>query len=300
MHAQTSQANRLRATEFFEELQDIVCAKLDELDANEHFREDAWSHGDGGGGRTRILHDGAIFEKAGVNTSVVTGELSEALARRMNVPAQPFHATGISLVIHPLSQKVPAVRANFRYPELGNNDAWFGGGSDLTPWYLFDEDARHFHSVWKLACDRHDPEYYPKFKKWCDEYFFLKHRGEARGVGGIFFDYLPGDFEILFSFVRACGHSILESYVPIVERRRHLPWGDQERRWQLSRRGRHVELNLIYDRGTLFGLETRGRVESILVSLPPVAHWDYDFKPDPGSPEDRLLQVLRSPRGWTS
>jgi coproporphyrinogen III oxidase len=300
MHAQGTQPNWQRATEFFEELQDVICAKLNELDTRGHFREETWSHPGGGGGRTRVMQDGALFEKAGVNTSAVSGELTEVLARRMNVPPQSFSATGISLVIHPLNPMVPAVHANFRYLELGTADAWFGGGSDLTPSHLFDEDARHFHSVWKLVCDRHNPEYYPKFKKWCDEYFFLKHRGEARGIGGIFFDYLRGDFETLFSFVRACGHSVLESYVPIVERRKNLPWGGREKAWQLSRRGRYVEFNLIYDRGTLFGLETQGRVESILMSLPPLVRWGYDATQDPGSPEDRLVQVLRSPQDWTT
>jgi len=297
---QKSQARLLRATEFFEELQEIICSKLVELGSKERFTEDTWSHAGGGGGRTRVLQNGALFEKAGVNTSAVSGELSEELARRMNVSPQSFSATGISLVIHPLSPMIPAVHANFRYLELRSNDAWFGGGSDLTPSYLFDEDVRHFHSVWKLACDRHNPEYYPKFKQRCDEYFFLEHRREVRGVGGIFFDYLRGDFEALFSFVRACGYSILESYVPIVERRKYLPWGERERRWQLTRRGRYVEFNLMYDRGTLFGLETHGRIESILMSLPPLARWDYDVKPEPGSPEERLLQVLRTPQSWTA
>ena len=291
MQTQTSRPKKLRAKEFFEELQDIICAKLEELDAKEHFREDTWSRSDGGGGKTRILQNGALFEKAGVNTSAVAGELTEALARRMNVPPQRFYATGISLVVHPFSPMVPTIHANFRYLEVGSSDAWLGG-ADLTPFYLSEEDARHFHSVWKLACDRHDPEYYPKFKKWCDEYFFIKRRGETRGVGGIFFDYLRGDFEALFSFVQACGHSVLESYVPIVQRRKHQPWGEREKRWQLFRRGRYVEFNLLYDRGTLFGLETQGRTESVLLSLPLHARWEYNLKPEPGSAEDRLLHVL--------
>jgi coproporphyrinogen III oxidase len=289
-----------RATEFAEELQEVICAKLQEMDTKGHFAEEVWSHPSGGGGRTRVMQDGALFEKAGVNTSAVSGKLTEQLARRMNVPPQPFSATGISLVIHPINPMVPAMHANLRYLELGTADAWFGGGSDLSPSYLFDEDARHFHSVWKLACDRHNPEYYPRFKKWCDEYFFLKHRGEVRGIGGIFFDYLRGDFEPLFAFVRACGHSILEAYVPIVERRRNLPWGGREKQWQLTRRGRYVEFNLLYDRGTLFGLETGGRVDSILMALPPLVRWGNDAAPEPGSREERMLQVLRTPEEWAT
>ena len=289
-----------RAAEFFEELQEVICSKLQEMDTKGHFAEEVWSHPGGGSGRTSVMKDGTLFEKAGVNTSTVSGTLTEVLARRMSVSPQPFSATGISLIIHPISPMVPAMHANLRYIELGIADAWFGGGSDLTPFYLYDEDARHFHSVWKLACDRHNPEYYPRFKKWCDEYFFLKHRGEARGIGGIFFDYLRGEFATLFEFVRACGHSILEAYIPIVERRKNLPWGEREKEWQLTRRGRYVEFNLLYDRGTLFGLETGGRADSILISLPPLVRWGNDASPEPGSREDRLLQVLRTAQEWAT
>jgi coproporphyrinogen III oxidase len=285
--------------EYFERLQDEICSALEQLDGRERFREDLWSHADGGGGRTRVLQRGALFEKGGVNTSAVSGQLTPTLAARLNVDAQGFFATGISLVLHPFSPMIPSVHANFRYLELANGEFWFGGGADLTPFYLFEEDARHFHRVWKRACDQHNPGYYARFKKWCDEYFFLKHRGEARGIGGIFFDYLKGDFEQLFHFVKTCGNSFLDAYVPIVERRKEEPWGDVEKQWQLIRRGRYVEFNLLYDRGTLFGLETGGRTESILMSLPPVVRWDYAVHLNPHSPEEELVAVLRNPRAWT-
>lgn len=292
------QSNKQRAQRYFEQLQDIICSKLESLDGKARFVEDAWQHPEGGGGKTRVIQNGTIFEKGGVNTSGVSGTLTELLAQRLNVKLQKFFATGISLVIHPYSPMIPTVHANFRYLELENADAWFGGGADLTPYYLVEEDARHFHSVWKLACDKHDENYHPKFKKWCDEYFFIKHRNEARGIGGIFFDYLKGNFEQIFSFVQTCGNSFLDAYVPIVERRKHDQWGDQEKNWQLLRRGRYAEFNLVYDRGTLFGLETQGRVESILMSLPPLARWDYNIQPKQGSREAQLIEVLRQPKEW--
>lgn len=283
---------------FFQEVQKEICAELEKLDSKERFFEEIWQHAEGGGGVTRVLQQGNLFEKGGVNTSAVSGTLTDLLANRLTVPPQGFFASGISLVIHPLSPLVPTVHANFRYLELESGDAWFGGGSDLTPYYLFEEDARHFHSIWQQTCDRHDSTYYPKFKRSCDEYFTIKHRKEARGIGGIFFDYLKGDFERLFSFVQECGRSFLPAYVPIVERRKHEQWGEREREWQLHRRGRYVEFNLIYDRGTLFGLETQGRSESILMSLPPLVRWGYDVRPEPRSRESQLLEVLQNPREW--
>lgn len=287
------------AQTFFTTLRDGICAELERVDGKAKFVEDRWEHPESGGGETRVLQNGNVFEKAGVNISAVTTNLTETLAARLNVAPQNIFATGISLVVHPSSPMIPAVHMNLRYLELADGDAWFGGGADLTPSYLFDEDARHFHRVLKSVCDKHDPSYYPQFKKWCDEYFTVKHRGEGRGIGGIFFDYQRDDLESFFPFVRDVGNAFLKAYVPIVERRRSEPWGEKEKRWQLLRRGRYAEFNLVYDRGTLFGLETRGRVESILMSLPPEVLWLYNDTPQAGSPEAKLLDVLKSPREWT-
>jgi len=281
------------------------------------FQEDVWDRPGGGGGRTCVLVDGAVFEKAGVNFSDVHGELTPEFAQQLGregggsisapTPGDPgerrFFATGISLVLHPRSPRAPAVHANFRYLERGGS-WWFGGGADLTPYRLYEEDARHFHGVWKSVCDRHDPAYYPRFKKWCDEYFYLPHRRETRGVGGIFFDYLTGDFERLFAFWRDAGAAFLDAYVPIAERRSAESFSPEEREWQLLRRGRYVEFNLVYDRGTAFGLKTSGRAESILMSLPPLVRWGYDSGPASAGaaaksgPEAELLAVLRAPREW--
>jgi coproporphyrinogen III oxidase len=287
---------RERAERYFRELQDTISARLAGLDGI-GFREDLWVREGGGGGRTRVLENGNVFEKAGVNFSAVAGNLPEEFAAKIpRGTGTAFFATGISLVLHPGSPMIPTVHANFRYLEKGDA-AWFGGGADLTPYYPFEEDARHFHRVLKASCDRHDPEFYPRFKKWCDEYFFLRHRGETRGIGGVFFDYLEGDLERTFAFVRDIGSAFLEAYTPVVERRRGAPYGERHREYQLYRRGRYVEFNLLYDRGTIFGLETRGRTESILMSLPPVARWIYNFVPEPGSPEERSLEFFK-PREW--
>ncbi|MGB2869990.1 MAG: oxygen-dependent coproporphyrinogen oxidase [Bacteroidota bacterium] len=283
---------------YFEQLQTTICTKLEQVDGKKKFVEDVWRHAEGGGGKTRVLAGGGVFEKAGVNTSAVSGRLSEDLARRLEVKPQNFQATGISLVLHPTSPMIPTVHANYRYFRLETGDAWFGGGADLTPAYLFEDDARHFHATLKRVCNHHDPTYYPKFKKCCDEYFLIKHRNETRGIGGIFFDYLREDVEKLFAFVKDCGDSFLEAYVPIVKRRRTEPWGESERQWQLLRRGRYVEFNLVYDRGTVFGLETQGRTESILMSLPPFARWEYGAEARIGSREEELMKVLRKPREW--
>ena len=296
-----------QARKLFAELQDVICAALEELDGRARFQEDRWDHrtaGDppegGGGGITRVLAAGKVFEKAGVNLADVRGVLSERLAARLKVAPQPFGATGISLVIHPLSPMVPTVHLNLRHIHLPGEEgsAWFGGGADLTPYYLYEEDAVHFHSVWRDVCNRHDPGYYPRFKQWCDDYFHVTHRGEARGIGGIFFDDLRDDPEKVFRFVEDVGRNFVEAYRPIVQRRVSEKWWDREREWQLIRRGRYVEFNLIHDRGTLFGLETGGRTESILMSLPPAVHWAYDHRPEPESREAALLQHLRTPRSW--
>jgi len=287
-----------RASQFFLELQETICRRLEEADGAARFRTDRWNHAAGGGGITRVLEGGALFEKAGVNYSAVSSTLTERLAKRLNTTEQSIFATGISIVLHPLNPYVPTVHFNTRYLELESGTAWFGGGTDLTPWYLFEDDTRHFHATLKAACDRHDASYYPKFKKQCDEYFYLPHRKETRGVGGIFFDYLKGNFDTIFALVQDVGNSFLDSYLPIVAKRKAMPWGATEKEWQLIRRGRYVEFNLLYDRGTLFGLETGGRTESILMSLPPDVKWAYDFTPVPDSPEEKLLGVLQHPREW--
>ncbi|HME90347.1 MAG TPA: oxygen-dependent coproporphyrinogen oxidase [Myxococcaceae bacterium] len=285
-----------RMSRFVSSLQDEICAAVERLDGS-RFQEDAWTREGGGGGRTRVLERGAVFERAGVNSSAVHGELSEAFARRLQGEGRQFLATGLSLVLHPESPMVPTVHANFRLITQGAK-SWFGGGADLTPYYLFDEDAIHFHRTLKAACDRHDPAYYPRFKRTCDDYFRLRHRGESRGVGGLFFEDMGGDLEREFAFVQDCAKSFLPAYLPIVERRRALPFTSEQKAWQQIRRGRYVEFNLLYDRGTVFGLETSGRTESILMSLPPTARWVYDHHPAPGTEEARLLAVLRAPREW--
>jgi coproporphyrinogen III oxidase len=281
---------------YFKELQDRIAGAVEELD-DSRFREDAWAREGGGGGRTRVLEEGNVFEKAGVNFSSVHGNLPEEFAAKIPLGSgTKFFATGVSLVFHPRNPMVPAVHANFRYLEKGDAQ-WFGGGMDLTPYYPQAEDASHFHRTIKQACDRHDAGFYPRFKKWCDEYFALKHRGEMRGVGGIFFDYLQGDRQKHFNFVQDVGNAFLDAYIPIARRRMNEPYGEYERQYQLYRRGRYVEFNLLYDRGTIFGLETRGRTESILMSLPPLVRWVYDFKPNPGSREEKALEFYQ-PRDW--
>ncbi|MDQ3264487.1 MAG: oxygen-dependent coproporphyrinogen oxidase [Myxococcota bacterium] len=274
-----------------------ICEALERLDGSQRFREDRWERAGGGGGQARVLEEGAVFEKAGVNTSVVFGELPEAFARRLQGEGTTFWAGGISLVLHPRNPMVPTVHANFRFIQQGGK-AWFGGGADLTPYYLFDEDAQHFHRTLRAACDRHDPGYYPRFKHTCDEYFFLRHREEARGIGGIFFENLGGALLTERALVEDCARAFLPAYLPIVERRKDLPFSEAQRAWQEIRRGRYVEFNLVYDRGTTFGLETKGRTESILMSLPPRVRWVYDHHPAAGSEEARLVDVLRQPRNW--
>jgi len=286
-----------RAQEFFSCLQDNICRALEEADSQARFREDLWEREGGGGGRTRVIEGGALFEKAGVNFSAVHGELTEALAAKIGQGGErEFFATGVSLVLHPHNPYVPTVHANFRFLEKGDS-RWFGGGSDLTPYYPYREDVVHFHRTLKAACDHHDASYYTQFKKWCDEYFLIRHRGETRGVGGIFFDYLKDDLEQVFSFVREVGEAFLPAYLPIVERRRNQPYGEREREFQLIRRGRYAEFNLVYDRGTIFGLETRGRTESILMSLPPLARWAYDYQPLPGTAEAEAWKYFQ-PQDW--
>jgi coproporphyrinogen III oxidase len=289
-----------RAVAYFRGLQDAIGAGLEALDGLGKFREDSWLREGGGGGRSRVLTEGGVFEKAGVNFSEVHGELSAEFAGQLPGEGRAFTATGVSLVLHPRSPMLPTVHANFRFLTKGDR-WWFGGGADLTPYYPWREDVIHFHRTWKAVCERHPAVAdHGRFKRWCDEYFFLPHRGEPRGVGGIFFDYLAGDWEALFAFVRDCGDAFLAAYRPIVERRRDEPYTDRHRSFQEYRRGRYVEFNLLYDRGTVFGLKTGGRVESILMSLPPVARWQYEFRPEPGSREAALVEGFLKPRDWAA
>jgi coproporphyrinogen III oxidase len=286
-----------RAVTFFKGLQDRICAGLERADGGVPFREDSWTRPGGGGGRSRVIENGAVIEKGGVNFSEVFGEFSPEFAKQIPGDGLTFTAAGVSLVIHPRSPLVPTVHANFRHLTHGSK-SWFGGGADLTPYYPFKEDVVHFHKVWKRVCDRHaGVADYAKMKHDCDEYFFLKHRNEARGVGGIFFDYADAT-EATFDFVRDAADQFLEAYVPIVERRKGLADTPEQRFFQEVRRGRYVEFNLVYDRGTVFGLKTDGRTESILMSLPPVVRYLYDYKPAPGSREAELTDYWLKPKDW--
>ncbi len=288
-------------------LQDTITSRLEEIDGKAKFHEDVWERPEGGGGKTRVIQDGSVFEKGGVNISAVHGALPKAMQNYFRVGDVDFFACGLSLVIHPKNPFVPTVHANWRYFEMydkqGNIvDSWFGGGQDLTPYYLYDEDAVHFHQTCKTACDRHNPEFYPLFKKQCDDYFWNAHRNEARGIGGLFFDHCKAtpDFGMQqwYDFVTEVGNSFLDAYVPIVEKRKDITYTEDNRTWQEIRRGRYVEFNLVHDKGTHFGLKTNGRIESILMSLPPHVQWVYDHNPEPGSEEERLLEVLKEPRAW--
>ena len=293
--------------EYIKNLQNTITLKLEEVDGVAKFREDIWERAEGGGGRTRVIENGAVFEKGGVNISAVNGKLPKPLQENFGVSDADFFACGLSLVIHPKNPFVPTVHANWRYFEMYNAKGdivtqWFGGGQDLTPYYLFEDDAVHFHTICKLACDKHHPEFYKKFKKQCDDYFWNAHRNEARGIGGLFFDYLKEtdefSMEDRFSFVSEIGNSFLDSYLPIVFKRKDIPFTEEHKNWQEIRRGRYVEFNLVHDRGTLFGLKTNGRIESILMSLPPTVQWKYNHKPQKDSEEAKLLQVLAKPKNW--
>ncbi|WP_289021885.1 oxygen-dependent coproporphyrinogen oxidase [uncultured Salegentibacter sp.] len=292
---------------YIEKLQDKICNKLEEIDGKARFHQDLWEREEGGGGRTRVIENGAVFEKGGVNISAVHGPLAPAMQQYFKVGDVDFFACGLSLVIHPKNPMVPTVHANWRYFEMYDKDGkvldqWFGGGQDLTPYYLFEEDAVHFHKVSKEACDKHSPEFYPEYKKKCDEYFWNSHRNEARGIGGLFFDYLKASEEKTikdwYDFETEVGNSFLAAYVPIVEKRKNLSYNEANRNWQEIRRGRYVEFNLVHDKGTLFGLKTNGRIESILMSLPPHVQWAYNHHPKPGSEEEKLIKVLEKPRNW--
>lgn len=286
-------------------LQDRICTALEQLDQGKVFREDQWTRDAGGGGRSRVMEAGAVFEKAGINFSHVHGEElpASATAHRPELAGRSFEALGVSLVIHPHNPYAPTSHANVRFfiAEKPGADPvwWFGGGFDLTPYYGYREDAQHWHRTAKAACDPFGAAMYPRFKQWCDEYFHLKHRDEPRGIGGLFFDdFNELGFDDSFAFMRSVGDHYVPAYAPIVERRMHQPYGDRERQFQLYRRGRYVEFNLVYDRGTLFGLQTGGRTESILMSLPPLVSWRYDWQPEPGSAEAELYEVFLKPTDW--
>ncbi|MDB2384911.1 oxygen-dependent coproporphyrinogen oxidase [Polaribacter sp.] len=292
---------------YIENLQDTITTTLEKIDGTASFEQDIWKRAGGGGGRTRVIENGAIFEKGGVNISKVFGKLPEPLQKQFGVKNADFFACGLSLVIHPKNPFVPTVHANWRYFEMYNDKGeivtqWFGGGQDLTPYYLFEEDAIHFHSVCKTACDKFHLDFYPKFKETCDTYFWNAHRNEARGIGGLFFDYLKetDEFSIedRFNFVTEVGNSFLKSYTPIVEKRKEIPFKEEHKNWQEIRRGRYVEFNLVHDRGTLFGLKTNGRIESILMSLPPKVQWKYNNVPEKNTEEHKLVEVLQHPKNW--
>ncbi len=305
--------------QYLQTLQDHICSGLEAADGVAKFREDIWERPEGGGGRTRVIENGpegsGVFEKGGVNISAVHGKLPEAMQKMFGVGEADFFACGLSLVIHPKNPMVPTVHANWRYfemypltdlgetpPSEAGGLSWFGGGQDLTPYYLFEDDAIHFHQTCKTACDKHNLDFYPKYKKQCDDYFWNAHRNEARGIGGLFFDYCKAtedmSMEDWYHFVTEVGNSFLEAYVPIVEKRKNLPYTSAQRKWQEIRRGRYVEFNLVHDKGTLFGLKTNGRIESILMSLPPRVQWIYDHHPEKGSEEEKLIEVLENPREW--
>ncbi|MGD1850079.1 MAG: oxygen-dependent coproporphyrinogen oxidase [Cyanophyceae cyanobacterium] len=319
--------SRERVGQWMRQIQDEICEGLLGADGGGDFKQDAWDRPEGGGGRSRVMRDGNIFEQGGVNFSEVWGDRlpPSILSQRPEAKGHQFYATGTSMVLHPKNPHIPTVHLNYRYFEAGPV-WWFGGGIDLTPYYPVREDVENFHRTLKNACDQHHGEYYNVFKRWCDEYFYLKHRGETRGVGGIFFDYQDGindqlycgpdpeggaaeysrtvpkldnrNWEQLFAFIQDCGRAFLPAYVPIVEKRKDTSYGDRERNFQLYRRGRYVEFNLVYDRGTIFGLQTNGRTESILMSLPPMVRWEYGYTPEPNTREAELYDTYLKPQNW--
>ena len=293
---------------YIQNLQNRITSSLEAIDDLAKFKEDLWERPEGGGGRTRVIENGKVFEKGGVNISAVHGKLPKSMQAYFNVGDVDFYACGLSLVIHPKNPMVPTVHANWRYFEMYDKngdivDQWFGGGQDLTPYYLFEEDAVHFHQTCKMACDKHNLSFYPDYKKKCDEYFYNTHRNEARGIGGLFFDYCKVSEDMTmqnwYDFVKEIGDSFIDAYVPIVEKRKELDYTKENRDWQEIRRGRYVEFNLVHDKGTLFGLKTNGRIESILMSLPPSVQWVYDHQPKSGSEEEKLLDILKNPREWS-
>jgi coproporphyrinogen III oxidase len=293
---------------YIHDLQDRICAALEAADGKARFVEDAWQRPEGGGGKTRVISNGNVFEKGGVNTSVVFGDVTDAMRTQLKINGAKWFACGLSLVIHPSNPFVPTVHCNYRLFELYNEkdeviDRWFGGGTDLTPYYLFDEDARHFHQTYKAVCDQFDPSFYPQFKEVCDNYFVNAHRNnERRGIGGIFYDYQrpTEDKDVAFwlNFAEGCGDAFIPAYIPLVEKHKHTVFTPENKHWQEIRRGRYTEFNLVHDRGTLFGLKTNGRIESILMSLPPTVRFEYNYQPKEGSAEADLLDACLQPRDW--
>ena len=294
--------------QFIHQLQDEICSVLETTDGKAVFLKDVWERKEGGGGITKVIENGNVFEKGGVNSSVVFGDVTDLMRAQLNIQGVTWFACGISIVMHPVNPFVPTVHCNYRMFELYGEggeiiERWFGGGTDLTPYYLYENDARHFHQTYKQVCDLFDPGFYPKFKIDCDNYFVNRHRdNERRGIGGIFYDYQKpsGDKDVKFwmEFAKACGGAFTEAYIPLVEKRKENPYHAAHKHWQEIRRGRYVEFNLVHDRGTIFGLKTNGRTESILMSLPPTVRFEYDYKPEAGSEEDKLLQVCINPVDW--
>ncbi|WFQ79846.1 oxygen-dependent coproporphyrinogen oxidase [Xenorhabdus sp. SF857] len=297
--------NLYQVKNFFLSLQDHLCKQLEQLDGQSTFMEDCWQREAGGGGRSRVLTEGKVFEKAGVNFSHISGASmpASATAHRPELAGRSYQAMGVSLVIHPLNPYVPTSHANVRFfmaEKEGEPPVWwFGGGFDLTPYYGFEEDAIHWHTVARNLCQPFGDDIYPRYKKWCDDYFFIKHRNEPRGIGGLFYDDLnTPDFDTCFNFTQAVGNGFLSAYLPIVEKRKNLTWGEHERQFQLYRRSRYVEFNLVWDRGTLFGLQSGGRTESILMSMPPLVRWEYGYSPEKNSPESELYTSFLIKKDW--
>lgn len=289
--------------DWFKGLQDRICQSLEQADGKAKFQEDPWERPGGGGGRSRVLTDGHVIEKGGVNFSAVHGPTPEKILSALKLDAADFFATGVSIVMHPVSPMVPIIHMNVRYFEMSNGIYWFGGGIDLTPHYIMEEDAQLFHQTLKNTCDQFDPGYYPQFKKWADDYFYIKHRKETRGVGGIFFDRLSGKSDSeksnYWEFVKSVGETFAPIYTQLIAKNKLLPYGPEQEAWQRLRRGRYVEFNLVYDKGTKFGLDTDGRTESILMSMPPLAKWEYDHQPAPESEEAKTLNLLKKDINWT-
>jgi len=293
---------------YIQDLQNRICTALEAVDGKATFIEDKWERTEGGGGKTRVISNGNVFEKGGVNTSVVFGDVTDTMKAQLKINGARWFACGLSLVIHPFNPFVPTVHCNYRMFELydeNNNvtDRWFGGGTDLTPYYLFEEDAKHFHGTYKNVCDQFDASFYAAFKQTCDDYFVNTHRNnERRGIGGIFYDHQRPDenkdIDFWMDFGKACGDAFTEAYIPIVEKRKNIPFETKHKHWQEIRRGRYTEFNLVHDRGTIFGLKTNGRTESILMSLPPTVRFEYNHQPEAGSEEERLLKACLHPREW--
>jgi coproporphyrinogen III oxidase len=287
----------------YQTIQDEICLALEQCDGKGKFEEEVWEREGGGGGRTRILQNGNIVERGGVNFSAVYGKLPEVMKKALKVEQDDFFATGVSIVIHPDHPLVPIIHMNIRYFEMPGSDIrWFGGGIDLTPHYIFDEDAKFFHNYLKSTCDKFSPDFYPRFKTWADDYFFIKHRNETRGIGGIFYDKLTADdklsWEQVFEFSKAVGRSFAPIYTELINRNQNKQFTEAQQQWQYQRRSRYAEFNLVYDAGTKFGLETNGRIESILMSLPPTAKWIYNFQAQPGSEEEKTLSLLKKGINW--